>query len=91
MTNRVENKILLFFPNVFVDLSDNIFIGSSDYKFCLIVKWFALVEVFGDKRKKIIRGDAAQDGATVYLSRFKSVSEFFRCKTDIDCFTIAIH
>lgn len=52
MTNRVENKILLFFPNVFADLSDNIFIGSSDYKFCLIVKWFALVEVFGDKRKK---------------------------------------
>ena len=51
MTNRVENKILLFFPNVFADLSDNIFIGSSDYKFCLIVKWFALVEVFGDKRK----------------------------------------
>ena len=37
--------------NIFADLAENIFVGSPDYKFCLIVKRFAFVKILGDKRK----------------------------------------
>ena len=46
------NMVSLFVQmNIFADLAENIFVGSTNYKFCLIVKRFADVKILGDKRK----------------------------------------
>ena len=49
--NELNMASLFVQMNIFADLAENIFVGSPDYKFCLIVKRFADVEIFGDKRK----------------------------------------
>jgi hypothetical protein len=49
--NELNMASLFVQMNIFADLAENIFVGSTNYKFCLIVKRFADVEIFGDKRK----------------------------------------